>query len=52
MSVAVANCQKQSADPCHLYAVNDAVVWKDGATQTADADSPSKNDSKPALASR
>ncbi|AUT58319.1 dienelactone hydrolase family protein [Paraburkholderia terrae] len=52
MSVAVANCQKQSADPCHLYAVNDAVVWKDGATQTADADSPSKSDSKPALASR
>jgi dienelactone hydrolase len=52
MSVAVANCQKQSSDPCHLYAVNDAVVWKESSTQTADAESTSKDGSKPALASR
>ena len=54
MSVAVANCQKQSSDPCHLYAVNDNVVWKDKATQTADSDdqSTSKDGGKPALASR
>ena len=29
MSVAVANCQKQSANPCRLYAVDNAVVWRD-----------------------
>jgi dienelactone hydrolase len=55
MSVAVANCQKQSADPCRLYAVNDAVVWNNGSSQTADASSSgpvTKADSKPALASR
>ena len=28
MSVAVANCQKQSTDPCRLYAVDNAVVWR------------------------
>ncbi|SEI53231.1 dienelactone hydrolase family protein [Paraburkholderia diazotrophica] len=54
MSVAVSNCQKQSSDPCHLYAVNDNVVWKDPSTQTADADNESapKDGGKPALASR
>jgi dienelactone hydrolase len=38
MSVALAGCQKQSNDPCKLYAVNNAVVWTDrnsGQTQTA-----------------
>ncbi|MDR5749327.1 MULTISPECIES: alpha/beta fold hydrolase [unclassified Caballeronia] len=37
MSVALASCQKQSSDPCRLYAVDDAVVWRDssGDTQTA-----------------
>jgi dienelactone hydrolase len=35
MSVAVANCQKQSSDPCRLYAVDNSVVWK-GSTQTAE----------------
>ena len=42
MSVAIANCQKQSSDPCRLYAVNEAVVWKNGAaTQTAADGAPS-----------
>lgn len=27
ISVAVANCQKQSSDACRLYAVNNSVVW-------------------------
>jgi hypothetical protein len=27
MSVAVANCQKQSSRPCRLYAVDNSVVW-------------------------
>jgi hypothetical protein len=37
MSVALASCQKQSSDPCRLYAVDEAVVWRDssGDTQTA-----------------
>jgi len=38
MSVALNGCQKQSSDPCRLYAVNNAVVWNDrnvGQTQTA-----------------
>lgn len=38
MSVALAGCQKQSNDPCKLYAVNNAVVWSDRSanqTQTA-----------------
>jgi dienelactone hydrolase len=53
MSVAITNCQKQSSDPCRLYAVNESVVWKDGSTQTADADNESTTkDGKPALASR
>jgi dienelactone hydrolase len=62
MAVAVANCQKQSSDPCRLYAVNNAVVWKDPSdeTRTAQRDNGSGNeqpastraDSKPALASR
>jgi dienelactone hydrolase len=29
MSVAVANCQKQSANPCRLYAVDNSVVWRE-----------------------
>jgi dienelactone hydrolase len=41
MSVAIASCQKQSSDPCHLYAVDNRVVWGDAdghdnaTTQTA-----------------
>lgn len=35
MSVAVANCQKQSSDPCRLYAVDNSVVWADP-TRTAE----------------
>jgi dienelactone hydrolase len=36
MAVAIASCQKQSGDPCHLYAVNNRVVWQDSSeTQTA-----------------
>ncbi|KND59819.1 Dienelactone hydrolase [Candidatus Burkholderia verschuerenii] len=34
MSVAIASCQKQSNDPCHLYAVDNRVVWNDGASET------------------
>ncbi len=37
MAVAIASCQKQSRDPCHLYAVNNHVVWRtisSGGTQT------------------
>ncbi|SAL04685.1 dienelactone hydrolase-like protein [Caballeronia calidae] len=37
MSVAIASCQKQSADPCKLYAVNNRVVWNDQAAQTQTA---------------
>ena len=29
MSMAVANCQKESSNPCRLYAVDNAVVWTD-----------------------
>ncbi len=36
MSTAVANCQKQSATACRLYAVNETVVWREpGGTRTA-----------------
>jgi dienelactone hydrolase len=35
MAVAIANCEKHSADPCRLYAVNNTVVWNNGATATA-----------------
>lgn len=35
MSVAVANCQKQSLDTCRLYAVDHSVVWPDS-TRIAD----------------
>ncbi|KLU22874.1 DeoR faimly transcriptional regulator [Caballeronia mineralivorans PML1(12)] len=38
ISVALSGCQKQSSDPCRLYAVNNAVVWNDrnvSQTQTA-----------------
>jgi dienelactone hydrolase len=58
MSVAIANCQKQSSDPCRLYAVNDAVVWSDSASQTASSGAGAggsagdKGDDKRALASR
>jgi dienelactone hydrolase len=37
MSVALAGCQKQSNDPCRLYAVDDAVVWHDNSAQTQTA---------------
>ncbi len=57
MSVAVANCQKQSSDPCRLYAVNEMVVWQKASdTQTADGSAADTGNtkvySKPALASR
>jgi dienelactone hydrolase len=38
MAVALDGCQKQSTDPCRLYAVNNAVVWDERSaaqTQTA-----------------
>ena len=37
MAVAIASCQKQSADPCKLYAVNNRVVWNDQAAETQTA---------------
>ncbi|WP_244826787.1 MULTISPECIES: alpha/beta fold hydrolase [unclassified Caballeronia] len=37
MSVALASCQKQSADPCKLYAVDNAVVWNEAGEQTQTA---------------
>ncbi len=52
MSVAISNCQKQSSDPCRLYAVNNSVVWGDGrSSQTAEAVGSSSSDRK-AIASR
>ncbi|TDY49949.1 dienelactone hydrolase [Paraburkholderia rhizosphaerae] len=56
MAMAVTNCQKQSSDPCRLYAVNDTVVWKQSSSDTQTAENGndnnnSKSDSKPALAS-
>jgi dienelactone hydrolase len=36
MSVAIANCQKQSSAPCRLYAVDNSVVWGDQGSRTAD----------------
>jgi dienelactone hydrolase len=45
MAVAVANCQKQSSAPCRLYAVNDSVVWSDGASQTASSQAGSSSSS-------
>jgi dienelactone hydrolase len=51
MPVAVANCQKHSADPCRLYAVNEAVVWHGGAdAQTASASSSSDSAAVSSLA--
>ena len=41
MSVAIANCQKQSSAPCRLYAVDNSVVWGKGSSQTADSGSSS-----------
>jgi hypothetical protein len=32
---ALGNCQKNSAQPCKLYAVNDNVVWSDDASSPA-----------------
>jgi dienelactone hydrolase len=59
MALAVQNCEKEGAGKCHLYAVNDSVVWKDGesaapvATAQASADTPAADDSEShALASR
>ncbi|MBW9104430.1 dienelactone hydrolase family protein [Paraburkholderia phenoliruptrix] len=37
MSVAIANCQKQSSAPCRLYAVDNSVVWGDQNSRTADS---------------
>jgi dienelactone hydrolase len=37
MAVAIASCQKQSADPCRLYAVNNRVVWNDQTAETQTA---------------
>ncbi|PRX34156.1 dienelactone hydrolase [Paraburkholderia sp. BL18I3N2] len=53
MSVAVANCQKQSSAPCRLYAVNNAVVWGDQSSQTADGGAQAGGaDARRAIASR
>lgn len=62
MAVAISNCEKHSADPCRLYAVNNTVVWNNGGTQTAQAgdsettrataDNDSADESDHALASR
>jgi dienelactone hydrolase len=35
MAMAMANCEKHSSDACHLYAVNNTVVWSDDAAVTA-----------------
>ena len=37
MAVALASCQKESSDPCKLYAVDSTVVWKDHSDQTQTA---------------
>ncbi|WP_244847679.1 MULTISPECIES: prolyl oligopeptidase family serine peptidase [unclassified Caballeronia] len=37
MAVAIAGCQKQSSDPCRLYAVDNAVVWKNNSADTQTA---------------
>ncbi|MFM0721321.1 CocE/NonD family hydrolase [Paraburkholderia strydomiana] len=57
MSVAVANCQKQSSDPCRLYAVDNSVVWGQQSSQTADGgrgsgDGDRDADGRRAIASR
>ncbi|CAE6861748.1 dienelactone hydrolase family protein [Paraburkholderia domus] len=52
MSVAIANCQKQSSAPCRLYAVDNSVVWGSGSSQTADSSSAGSADGRPAIASR
>ncbi|MGV2292723.1 prolyl oligopeptidase family serine peptidase [Trinickia sp. YCB016] len=59
MALAVQNCEKEGAGACHLYAVNDSVVWKDGssaaptATAQATPDAPTAGDSEShSLASR
>ncbi|OLL33397.1 hypothetical protein BTH42_01425 [Burkholderia sp. SRS-W-2-2016] len=51
MSVAINNCQKQSADPCKLYAVDNSVVWGHQDSRTADAGN-ANGDERRALASR
>jgi len=64
MSVAIANCQKQSSAPCRLYAVDNSVVWGDQGSRTADSGAggsgssvssssvSSDGDARPAIASR
>ena len=52
MSVAIANCQKQSSAPCRLYAVDDSVVWGAGSSQTADDSSAGSANDRRAIASR
>jgi dienelactone hydrolase len=51
MSTAVANCQKQSTTPCRLYAVNEAVVWRNGIEVQTVRD-PGAFDEKSAIASQ
>ncbi|MFL9864087.1 prolyl oligopeptidase family serine peptidase [Paraburkholderia fungorum] len=52
MTVAIANCQKQSSAPCRLYAVNNSVVWGDGVSQTAESSSAGSAGGQRAIASR
>lgn len=52
MTVAIANCQKQSSAPCRLYAVNNSVVWGGGSSQTADSSSAGSGGDQRAIASR
>jgi dienelactone hydrolase len=52
MTVAIANCQKQSSAPCRLYAVNNSVVWGGGSSQTADSSSAGSAGDQRAIASR
>jgi dienelactone hydrolase len=57
MSVAITNCQKQSSDPCRLYAVDNSVVWGTQGSQTADdghgvGSGASDADGRRAIASR
>jgi len=57
MSVAIANCQKQSSAPCRLYAVDSSVVWGDQGSRTADSGATggsesSADEARRAIASR
>lgn len=59
MSVALANCRKENGNsPCHLYAVDNQVVWNDKSPATSQTASSAHRDDasgaadEPALASR